>query len=80
MGEVAAPRARSQGAVAEQRREAFRAFMTSRRLRPTLWAKQAGVPSGEILGFLTGRSRGFSQEVAEKLARAARVQVGDMFS
>jgi len=80
MGEVAAPRARSQGAAAEQRREAFRAFMTSRRLRPTLWAKQAGVPSGEILGFLTGRSRGFSQDVAEKLARAARVQVGDMFS
>jgi hypothetical protein len=80
MGEVAAPRARSQGVIVEQRREAFRAFMTSRRLRPTLWAKQAGVSSGEILGFLTGRSRGFSQEVAEKLARAARVQVGDMFS
>lgn len=80
MGEVAAPRPRSHGAAAEQRREAFRAFMTSRRLRPTLWAKQAGVSSGEILGFLTGRSRGFSQEVAEKLARAARVQVGDMFS
>jgi cyclic pyranopterin phosphate synthase len=80
MGEVAASRPRSQGAATEQRREAFRAFMTSRRLRPTLWAKQAGVSSGEILGFLTGRSRGFSQEVAEKLARAARVQVGDMFS
>lgn len=80
MGEVAAPRARSHGAATDQRREAFRAFMTSRRLRPTLWAKQAGVSSGEILGFLTGRSRGFSQEVAEKLARAARVQVGDMFS
>lgn len=80
MGEVAAPRAPSQGAAASQRREAFRAFMTSRRLRPTVWAKQAGVSSGEILGFLTGRSRGFSQEVAEKLARAARVQVGDMFS
>ena len=80
MGEVAAPRARSQGATADQQREAFRAFMTSRRLRPTVWAKQAGVSSGEILGFLTGRSRGFSPEVAEKLARAARVQVGDMFT
>jgi cyclic pyranopterin phosphate synthase len=80
MGEVAAPRAHSQGASADQRREAFRAFMTSHRLRPTVWAKQAGVSSGEILGFLTGRSRGFSQDVAEKLARAARVQVGDMFS
>jgi cyclic pyranopterin phosphate synthase len=80
MSEVAAPRARSQGATADQQREAFRAFMTSRRLRPTIWAKQAGVSSGEILGFLTGRSRGFSPEVAEKLARAARVQVGDKFT
>jgi cyclic pyranopterin phosphate synthase len=80
MGEVAAPRVRSQGNDIEKRRQAFRAFMTSRRLRPTLWAKQAGVPSGEILGFLTGRSRGFSQEVAEKLARAARAQIDDMFA
>ena len=80
MGEVAAPRALSQGATTNQRREAFRTFMTSHRLRPTIWAKQAGVSSGEILGFLTGRSRGFSQDVAEKLARAARVQVSDMFS
>ena len=39
----------------------------------------AGVNSGEILGYLTGRSRGFSGEVAEKLARAARVRVEDMF-
>ena len=80
MGEVAAPRVRSQGNDIEKRRQAFRAFMTSRRLRPTLWAKQAGVSSGEILGFLTGRSRGFSQEVAEKLARAARAQIDDMFA
>jgi cyclic pyranopterin phosphate synthase len=80
MGEVAAPRARAQGGDVERRREAFRAFMTSRRLRPTLWAKQAGVPSGEILGFLGGRSRGFSREVAEKLARAARAEIDDMFA
>ena len=80
MGEVASPRAPSHGPGVEQRREAFRAFMTSHRLRPTLWAKQAGVASGEILGYLTGRSRGFSEEVAEKLARAARVRVEDMFS
>jgi len=80
MGEVAAPRAPSRGAGADQRREAFRTFMTSHRLRPTVWAKQAGVASGEILGYLTGRSRGFSPDVAEKLARAARVRVEDMFS
>ena len=79
MGEVAAPRAPSHGSGADQRREAFRTFMTSHRLRPTVWAKQAGVASGEILGYLTGRSRGFSSEVAEKLARAARVRVEDMF-
>jgi len=74
MGEVAAPKP-----AQDQRRDAFRAFMTSRRLRPTLWAKQAGIASGEILSFLTGRSRGFSPEVAEKLARAAKVHVEDMF-
>lgn len=74
MNEVAAPRP-----APDNRREAFRNFMTAKRLRPTTWAKDAGVAPGEILGFLTGRSRGFSGEVAEKLARAARVRVEDMF-
>jgi cyclic pyranopterin phosphate synthase len=74
MGEVAAPRP-----AQDQHRDAFRAFMTSRRLRPTLWAKQAGIASGEILSFLTGRSRGLSPDTAEKLARAAKVLVEDMF-
>jgi cyclic pyranopterin phosphate synthase len=74
MGEVAAPRA-----AQDQHRDAFRAFMTSRRLRPTLWAQQAGITSGEILSFLTGRSRGLSPDAAEKLARAAKVRVEDMF-
>jgi cyclic pyranopterin phosphate synthase len=74
MGEVAVPRVSP-----DQRRDAFRAFMTSRRLRPTMWAKQAGVTSGEILSYLTGRSRGLSPDVAEKLAHAAKVRVDDMF-
>jgi len=74
MSEVSAPKA-----APDNRREAFRNFMTNRRLRPTTWAKDAGVPSGEILGYLTGRSRGFSDDIAEKLARAARVRVEDMF-
>jgi len=74
MGEVVAPKP-----TQDQRRDAFRAFMTSHRLRPTLWAKQAGIGSGEILSFLTGRSRGLSVESAEKLARAAKVRVEDMF-
>jgi hypothetical protein len=63
----------------DERREAFRAFMIRKRLRPTTWAKDANVRLGEIMGYLTGRSRGFSQETAEKLARAARVTIEDMF-
>jgi hypothetical protein len=74
MGEVAVERPPPDNA-----REAFRAFMTAKRLRPTTWAKDAGITTGEIMGFLTGRSRGFSPDVAEKLARAARVRVEDMF-
>ena len=74
MGEVSSP-----APLPDNRREAFRNFMTAHRLRPTVWAKDAGVSSGEILGFLTGRSRGFSGDVAEKLARAAKVRVEDMF-
>jgi hypothetical protein len=71
---VSAPKA-----APDNRREAFRNFMTSHRLRPTTWAKDAGVSSGEILGYLTGRSRGLEGDVAEKLARAAKVRVEDMF-
>ena len=74
MGEVTGPRA-----APDNRREAFRNFMTSHRLRATQWAKDAGVAQAEILAFLTGRSRGFSAEVAEKLARAAKVRAEDMF-
>ena len=74
MNEVAAPPPPPDNA-----REAFRNFMTRSRLRPTTWAKDAGVPAGEILGYLTGRSRGFSSDTAEKLARAAKVRVEEMF-
>lgn len=74
MGEVSAPRPGP-----DAQREAFRAFMTSQRLRATDWAKSAGVPTAQIYAFLTGRSRGLSQDVAERLARAARVRVEDMF-
>jgi hypothetical protein len=74
MSEVSAP-----VVAPDKQREAFRNFMTRNRLRPTTWAKDAGIPSGEILGYLTGRSRGFSGDVAERLARAAKVRVEDMF-
>jgi cyclic pyranopterin phosphate synthase len=74
MGEVFAPRPHP-----DAQREAFRSFMTSQRLRATEWAKSAGVPAAQIYAFLTGRSRGLNEEVAERLARAARVRVEDMF-
>lgn len=61
-------------------REAFRNFMTSRQLRATDWAKQAGVPASQIYSYLTGRSRGLTQDVIEKLAQAARARVEDMFA
>jgi cyclic pyranopterin phosphate synthase len=76
MGEVAAARA---PAAPHAQRDAFRTFMTSHRLRATQWAKEAGVPVGEIMAFLTGRSRGFASETADKLARAAKVRTDDMF-
>ena len=75
MGEVAIPR----GQQVSEYRDAFRAFMTARHLRPSRWAKMADVPMGEILAYLTGRQRFFSPGVAEKLAEAAGVGAGDMF-
>ena len=74
MGEVSAPRIDSNA-----QREAFRAFMTSRHLRATEWAKEAGVPAAQVYGYLTGRSRNLSNDAAERLARAARVRVEDLF-
>jgi cyclic pyranopterin phosphate synthase len=61
-------------------REAFRNFMTDRRLRATEWAKQAEVPAAHIFAYLTGRSRMLAHDTAERLARAARVRVEDMFA
>jgi cyclic pyranopterin phosphate synthase len=61
-------------------REAFRAFMTGRRLRATQWAKTAGVPAAHIFAFLTGRARNLPAATAEALARAAHVRVEDLFA
>ena len=60
-------------------REAFRAFMTSRRLRATQWAKEAGVPVAQIYSFLTGKTRALPADIAARLARVARARVEDMF-
>jgi cyclic pyranopterin phosphate synthase len=74
MNEVAAPRP---GPHAQ--RDAFREFMSANRLRPTQWAKDAGVPAAQILAYLTGQSRALSPDTAKKLARAAKVRLEDMF-
>jgi DNA-binding Xre family transcriptional regulator len=75
MGEVAAPRGQEIG----KQREAFRAFMLARHLRPTEWARAAGVAPGEILGFLTGKVRTIAPATLEKLAHAAQCAVDDFF-
>ena len=75
MGEVAAPR----GLEIGRQREAFRAFMIARHLRPSEWARAAGVPAGEILGFLTGKIRTIAPATLEKLARAANCAQEDFF-
>jgi len=75
MGEVAAPR----GAQIGHQRDAFRAFMIARRLRPSEWAKSAGIPAGEIMAFLTGHARTLTPQTLAKLARAAGCEIEDMF-
>jgi cyclic pyranopterin monophosphate synthase len=75
MGEVAGP----VPGQSDSKREAFRAFMTSRRLRATDWARQAGVPAAAVYAFLTGRARALPDEIVKKLARAANVKPEDMF-
>jgi DNA-binding Xre family transcriptional regulator len=74
MGEVTMPR----GVEIGIQREAFRAFMQKRRLTPTQWARAAGVPAGEVLGFLTGRVRAIAPANLEKLAHAAGCAPEDM--
>ena len=76
MGEVAAPR----GSQAGEQRDRLRAFMIARRLRPSDWARAAGIGSGEIMAFLAGHAREISPASLEKLAQAAGVAVDDLFN
>ena len=80
MGEVAAPRGPETGKpeIGKQR-DAFRAFMIARHLRPSEWARAAGVPPGEVLGFLTGKIRTIAPQTLEKLAQAAGCAPEDFF-
>jgi DNA-binding Xre family transcriptional regulator len=75
MGEVSSPR----GLEISHRREAFRSFMIARHLRPSQWAKSAGIPAGEILAFLTGRARAIPLKSLERLASAAGCEPHDFF-
>jgi hypothetical protein len=75
MGEVAGPR----GLEIGRRRDAFRAFMVSRHLRPSEWAKAAGIAPGEVMAFLTGHARAIAPESLHRLARAAGCEIEDMF-
>ena len=75
MGEVTAPR----GSEIGLRRDAFRAFMIARHLRPTEWAKAAGIPAGEIMALLAGHARILTPQSLAKLARAAGCEIEDMF-
>jgi hypothetical protein len=73
MGEVTAPRITETSPDIARQREALRAFMSAHRLVPTQWCRNAGVPMGELLTFLAGRSRELSLPTLEKLAHAAGV-------
>ena len=81
MDDVAAPNALAvpRGPEITRRREAFRAFMLKAHLRPSDWARQAGLPVGEIIAYLTGKVRALPSETIEKLARAANVPPKAMF-
>jgi hypothetical protein len=76
MGEGISPR----GLEIGRQREAFRAFMIARHLRPSQWAKSAGIPAGEILAFLTGRASAISFESLAKLAQVAGCEPQDFFA
>jgi cyclic pyranopterin phosphate synthase len=60
-------------------RAALRDFMAAKRLRASAWAKSAEVPVSELYAFLNGRARSIAPASAEKLARAAKAQVDDLF-
>jgi cyclic pyranopterin phosphate synthase len=75
MHEAASPRAAHTGGD----REALRRFIQARRLRASEWAKSAAVPVNELYGYLSGHSRALSSDSEEKLARAARASLDEMF-
>ena len=75
MGETAIPRGMETGL----KRDAFRAFMIARHLRPSEWAKAAGIAPGEVMAFLAGHARTIAPVSIAKLAKAAGCRIEDMF-
>lgn len=76
MSETSAPR---NAPSADKRRDYFRRFMASRRLKAMSWAKQAGVPAAVIFAYLQGRTARIDAAQAEALAAAIKVRPADMF-
>lgn len=77
------PRALDRGASAaaqtHSRVENFRRFMRDSKLQVTSWAAEAGLPLGLLYGFLHGRVGRLPRDAEEKLAKAARSTVRDVF-
>lgn len=65
--------------TSDARRDAFRRFMSERRLQATVWARKANVPVALIYSFLHGRTRELDASAAEKLAAAEGVSLRELF-
>ncbi|MDB5734415.1 MAG: hypothetical protein JWP16_2049 [Alphaproteobacteria bacterium] len=82
MGEVTAPPNAfngSKGQMLAASRNALRAFMMGRRLVPSAWSREAGVPAAPLLAFLAGTARRIPPDIAAKLAAVAKVSIEEMF-
>jgi hypothetical protein len=64
--------------VADQRREAIKAFMKRRGLNPWRWGKLAGLSDGTLRAYFAGDTAGLNNTTLEKLARAADVTVAEL--
>lgn len=62
----------------EKRRKALGDFMARHGLKPTPWARAAGVSDGAIRAFMKGQSDSLTARTYEKLAEAARVSPAEL--
>lgn len=74
------PVGRADDKTAEARRAQLRRFMEARELKPSAWARAAGLKSdGVIRNFLSGASKTMTLDTISKLAAAEKVSVTDIF-